>query len=104
MSDQKKNASINSPVGSNQSDLGEDLSDVSASESELVGDDTKSLNFEKKHCWMWLNWIGWLLIGCWKGLLFDCLKVKQLLSLNLMNVLFLGSICCWSSHALSRLC
>ena len=38
---------------------------------------------------MRLNWTGWLLIGCWKGLLFDCLKVKQLLSLNLMNVLFL---------------
>ena len=45
MSDQEKNASTNSPVGSNQSDLGEDLSDVSASESELVGDDTKSLKF-----------------------------------------------------------
>ena len=45
MSDQEKNASANSPVGSNQSDLGEDLSDVSASESELVGDDTKSLKF-----------------------------------------------------------
>ena len=41
MSDQEKNASANSPVGSNQSDLGGDLSDVSASESELVGDDTK---------------------------------------------------------------
>ena len=47
MSDKEENASTNSPVGSNQSDLGEDLSDVSASESELVGDDTKSLNFGK---------------------------------------------------------
>ena len=47
MSDQEKNASINSPVGSNQSDLGEDLSVVSASKSELVGDDTKSLKFGK---------------------------------------------------------
>ena len=47
MSDQEKNASTNSPVGSNQSDLGEDLSDVSASESKLVGDDTKSLKFRK---------------------------------------------------------
>ena len=47
MSDQEKNASANSLVGSNQSDLGEDLSDVSASKSELVGDDTKSLKFGK---------------------------------------------------------
>jgi hypothetical protein len=47
MSDQEKNAYTNSPVGSNQSDLGEDLSDVSAFESELVGDDTKSLKFGK---------------------------------------------------------
>jgi hypothetical protein len=34
-------------LGSNQSDSGEDLSDVSASESELIGDDTKFLNFGK---------------------------------------------------------
>ena len=47
MSDQEKNASANSPVESNQSDLGEDLSDVSASKLELVGDDTKSLIFGK---------------------------------------------------------
>jgi hypothetical protein len=47
MSDQEKNAYTNSSVGSNQSDLGEDLSDVSAFESELVGDDTKSLKFGK---------------------------------------------------------
>ena len=47
MSDQEKNASANSLVGSNQSDLREDLSDVSASEFELVGDDTKSLKFGK---------------------------------------------------------
>ena len=45
MSGQEKNASANSPVGSNQFDLGEDLLDVSASESELVGDDTTSLKF-----------------------------------------------------------
>jgi len=47
MSDQEKNASANSPVESNQSDLSEDLSDVSASKSKLVGDDTKSLIFGK---------------------------------------------------------
>ena len=47
MSEQEKNVSKNSPVGYNQSGSGEDLSDVSASESELVGDDTKSLNFGK---------------------------------------------------------
>jgi len=45
MSDQEMNDSVNSPVGSSQFDLGEDLSDVSMSESELVGDDTKSLKF-----------------------------------------------------------
>ena len=61
MSDQEKNASANSPFGSNQSDLGEDLSDVSASESELVGDDTKSLKFgqtlmdDKELEWMVTN-------------------------------------------------
>ena len=61
MSDQEKNASANSPVGSNQFDLGEDLSDVSASESELVGDDTKSLKFgqtlmdDKELDWMVTN-------------------------------------------------
>jgi hypothetical protein len=47
MSEQEKIVSENSPVESNQSESGEDLSDVSASESELVGDDTKSLNFGK---------------------------------------------------------
>ena len=47
MSNLEKNASANSPVEYNQSDLGEDLSDVSASEIELVGDDTKSLIFGK---------------------------------------------------------
>ena len=47
MSEQEKNVSDNSLVGSNQSRYGEDLSDVSASESELVGDDTKSLIFGK---------------------------------------------------------
>jgi hypothetical protein len=61
MSDQEKNASVNSPVGSNQSDLGEDLSNVSASESELVGDDMKSLKFgqtlmdDKELDWMVTN-------------------------------------------------
>jgi len=61
MSDQEKNASANSPVGSNQSDFGEDLSDVSTSESELVGDDTKSLKFgqtlmdDKELDWMVTN-------------------------------------------------
>jgi hypothetical protein len=47
MSDLEKIASENSSLGSNQYDSGEDLSDVSASESELIGDDTKSLNFGK---------------------------------------------------------
>jgi hypothetical protein len=47
MSDVEKNASENSPAGSEQSVSDEDLSNVSASESELVGDDTKSLNFGK---------------------------------------------------------
>ena len=61
MCDQEKNASANSLVGSNQSDLGEDLSDVFAYESELVGDDTKSLKFgktlmdEKELDWMVTN-------------------------------------------------
>jgi hypothetical protein len=40
MSDQEKIVSENSLLESNQSDSGEDLSDVSASESELVDDDT----------------------------------------------------------------
>jgi hypothetical protein len=43
----EKNASKNSPVESEHYVSGEDLSNVSASESELVGDDTKSLNFGK---------------------------------------------------------
>jgi hypothetical protein len=47
MSDQEKIVSENSPLESNQSDSGEDLFDVSALESELVGDDKKSLNFGK---------------------------------------------------------
>ena len=61
MSNQQKNASANSPVGSNQSDLGEDLSNVSASKSDLVGDDTKSLKFgqtlmdDKELDWMVTN-------------------------------------------------
>jgi hypothetical protein len=47
MSDREKNASKNSPAESEQSVSDEDLSNISASESELVGDDTKSLNFGK---------------------------------------------------------
>jgi hypothetical protein len=47
MSDIEKNASENSPAESEQSVSDEDLSNVSASESELVVDDTKSLNFDK---------------------------------------------------------
>jgi hypothetical protein len=47
MSDVEKNIFENSPVESDQSISDEDLSNVSASESELVGDDTKSLNFGK---------------------------------------------------------
>ena len=63
MFDQEMNVSANSLVGSNQSDLGEDLSDVSASESELVGDDTKSSKFgqtlmdDKELDWMVTNQI-----------------------------------------------
>jgi len=51
MSDQEKIASENSLVESNHSGSEEDLLDVSASESELVGDDTKSLNFGKTFGW-----------------------------------------------------
>jgi hypothetical protein len=47
MSDIEKNFSENSPAESEHSVSGEDLSNVSASESELVGDDTKSPNFGK---------------------------------------------------------
>jgi hypothetical protein len=47
MFDQEKIASENSLLESNPSDSREDLSDVSASESELIGDDTKSLTFGK---------------------------------------------------------
>ena len=47
MSEQEKNVSKNSLVGSNQSRSGEDLLDVSALESKLVGDETKSLIFGK---------------------------------------------------------
>ena len=47
MSEQEKIACESSPVESNHSRCEEDLSDVSASESELVGDDTKSLIFGK---------------------------------------------------------
>jgi hypothetical protein len=47
MSGLEKITSENSLLESNQSDSGEDLSDISASESELIGDDTKSLNFGK---------------------------------------------------------
>jgi hypothetical protein len=47
MSDIEKNVFESSPVESEQSISDEDLSNVSTSESELVGDDTKSLNFGK---------------------------------------------------------
>jgi hypothetical protein len=47
MSDLEKNVSTNSPVESYQSGSQEDLLDISTSESELVGDDTKSLIFGK---------------------------------------------------------
>jgi hypothetical protein len=47
MSDIEKNPSENSPVESEQSISDEDLSNVSTLESELVGDDTKLLNFGK---------------------------------------------------------
>jgi hypothetical protein len=47
MSDLEKNVSTNSPVEYDHSGSEEDLSDVSASESELFGDDTKSLIFGK---------------------------------------------------------
>ena len=61
MSDQEKITSENSPVESNHSGSEEDLSDVSTSESKLVGDDTKSLNFgktlmyDKELDWMVVN-------------------------------------------------
>jgi len=47
MSDLEKNVSINSPVESDHFGSKEDLSDVSASESELIRDDTKSLIYGK---------------------------------------------------------
>jgi len=47
MSDLEKNVSTNSPVESDHSRSKEDLSDVSASKSELIRDDTKSLIFGK---------------------------------------------------------
>jgi hypothetical protein len=47
MSDMEKNASENSPAESEYFVSDEDLSNVSASKSELVGDDMKSLNFGK---------------------------------------------------------
>jgi hypothetical protein len=47
MSDMEKNASENSSAEFEHSVSGEDLSNVSASESKLVGDDTKSLIFRK---------------------------------------------------------
>ena len=47
MSDLEKNVSTNSPVESDHSGSEEDLSDVSASESELIRDDTKSLIYGK---------------------------------------------------------
>jgi hypothetical protein len=43
----EKNVSKNSLAESEHSVSGEDLSNISASESELVGDDMKSLNFGK---------------------------------------------------------
>ena len=86
MSDQEKNASANSPVESNQSDLGEDLSDVSASKLELVGDDTKSLIFGKTL--MDESELDWMVTNRMvERAVFDCLRVKQLLNMNLMNVL-----------------
>ena len=87
MSDQEKNASVNPPVGSNQSDLGEDLQDVSTSKSQLVGVDTKSLKFaktlmdDKELDWMVTN----QMVG---GHLFVCLEMKQFLIQSLMNVCF----------------
>ena len=86
MSDQEKNASANSLVESNQSDLGEDLSDVSASKLELVGDDTKSLIFGKTL--MDESELDWMVTNRMvERAVFDCLRVKQLLNMNLMNVL-----------------
>jgi hypothetical protein len=71
MSDQEKIASEKSPLESNQSDSREDLSDVSTSEYELVGDDTKSLNFgktlidEAESDWMVKNrMLEKMMLGC----------------------------------------
>jgi hypothetical protein len=87
MSDMEKNASENSPAESEHSVSDKDLSNVSASESELVGDDTKSLNFEKS-LFESLNCSGWLKIECLKKLMLDYLRrMRQFLGQNLMNVL-----------------
>ena len=83
---EEKIASENSPVESRHSSSSEDLSDVSASESELVGDDTKSLIFRKTL--MDESELDWMVTNRMvERAVFDCLRVKQLLNMNLMNVL-----------------
>jgi hypothetical protein len=93
MSEQEKVVSKNSPAESNQSSAktkpDDDLSDVSASDSELVGDDTKSLRFgktlmdEKELEWMITN--VW-----WRRLLFACPRMRRFLIQSRMNVWFIG--------------
>ena len=65
MSEEEKEVSWNSPAESNQSSakFDDNLSFVLASESELIGDDTKSLKFGKivmndnELAWMVTNWM-----------------------------------------------
>ena len=102
MSEQEKIASESSPVESNHSRCEEDLSDVSASESELVGDDTKSLLFGKTL--MDETELQWMVTN----------RMLEKASVRLPQgettpkpephecVVFLGSIYCCSSHTLSR--
>jgi hypothetical protein len=73
MSNIEKNASKNSPAESEQSVSDEDLSNDSTSESELVGDDTKSLNFGKS-VFDESELRGWLKIECLKMRMLGCLR------------------------------
>jgi hypothetical protein len=83
----EKNASKNLPVEYEHSVSDEELSNVSASESELVDDDTKSLIFRKSlFDESELQWM--VKIECLKRLMLDYLhRMKQFSGQNLMNVL-----------------
>ena len=89
MSKQEKIASESSPVESNHSGSEENLSDVSASESKLVEDDTKSLIFGKNL--MDETELQWMVTNrMLEKASIRLPGVRQLLSQSLMNVLFFG--------------